>query len=497
MKLSAIRLFATSGSIYLACIKPYRFLVFKLLVVNKRPQTYKVSPSLIKCLLLFAVQTNTVFSQCLKLRGSVTDITTNKVLEAGIFVKEGNKKTSIGNSTANGQYTVSVPCGAAVLVVEKSGYRQLVVPINYNENVPDNAEFVVPFPLIPLDKQVNDRPYAQAEQKEFVLKDTSRTNQKVAIRHFKAFDAINNQFVSANICLFYTKTKQKNCFQTSVASPYFEVSFPSKDIVAMEVSAEGYQNYNGNLILDQIDGQTRLYEIKLSRALTVLSVTLTEPVTPYRVIIKSDTDKDWIDLKPNKNNRFYGVISSGKEYQVCILNENRQVTNILSAKIKAGFNYLILTPKIIPKPAVAPEIKEKTLSPIVVKVPKVEESVKTNIPKPASFADSYVFYFNQSNYELRTDTQQELNKLAAWLQENKQQKIRIIGHTDNVGDPNLNVALSEFRAKVTRSYLLAHQVPESQIEWRGVGGKYPALPNDTEENRKQNRRVEVKLIEGN
>ena len=178
------------------------------------------------------------------------------------------------------------------------------------------------------------------------------------------------------------------------------------------------------------------------------------------------------------------------------MNENRQVTNILSAKIKAGFNYLILTPKIIPKPVAVAEIKEEKLPQVSIKVAKAEEPVKTNAPKSALFADSYVFYFNQSNYELRADTQQELNKLAAWLQDNKQQKIRIIGHTDNVGDPNLNVALSEFRAKVTRSYLLAHQVPESQIEWRGVGGKYPALPNDTEENRKQNRRVEVKLIEG-
>lgn len=444
---------------------------------------------------LLSFSSITVLSQCLKLRGNVTDFASNKPLEATIFVKEGNKKTPIGSSASNGQYQISVPCGAAILVVEKTGYRQLVVPINYNESVPDNAEFVVPFPLIPLDKQVNDRPYAQTEQKEFVLKDTSKTNQKAAIRHFKALDAITNQFVSANICLFYTKTKQKNCFQTSASQTSFNVSFQTKDIVAMEVTAEGYQAYNGNLILDQIDGQTRLYEIKLSRALTVLSVTLTEPTTPYRVIIKSDLDKDWIDLKASKNNRFYGMVASGYEYQICILNENRQVTNILSTKIKSGFNYLVQTPKVLPAPDKPKEEKKVAIVNTPAPKPTTEKPPVTVEVKAPPVSDSYIFYFDQSNYELRSETQQALSKLAAWLQQNKQQKIRIIGHTDNVGDAALNVALSEFRAKVTRSYLIAHQVAESQIEWRGVGGMYPALPNDTEENRRQNRRVEVKLID--
>jgi outer membrane protein OmpA-like peptidoglycan-associated protein len=72
--------------------------------------------------------------------------------------------------------------------------------------------------------------------------------------------------------------------------------------------------------------------------------------------------------------------------------------------------------------------------------------------------------------------------------------VRVIGHTDNVGDGLLNVALSEFRAKVTKSYLAAHGVPDGQIDWRGVGSKYPIAPNDSEENKKKNRRVEVKVI---
>ncbi len=435
-----------------------------------------------KTLFLIISTFTTGFSQCLRLRGNVSDITNGKAIEAQIFVKEGNKKTLIGQSNATGKYEVAVPCGAAVLVVEKSGYRALIVPINYNESIPEKANFAVPLPLIPLDRQINDRPYAQAEQKEFVLKDTAKNNQQYAIRHFKAFDAIDNRFVSANVCLFFTKNKQKNCFQTNTANPYFDVKFQSKDIVALEVSAEGYQSYNGNLILDQLDGQVRLYEIKLSRALTVLSVTLTEPTTPYRIIIKTDADKDWTDLSKAGSNRFYGMVAANKNYQICILNEKKQVTNVENLTIKTGVNYLIITPKIPPKPAEKPVVKEPVMA-------------TSTAPKPEAVQPNYVFYFDQSNYQLREETKQELNKLAAWLEANKQQKIRVIGHTDNVGDPALNVALSEFRAKATVSYLLTQKVLDTQIEWRGVGGKYPVLPNETEENRRQNRRVEVKLIE--
>lgn len=103
-------------------------------------------------------------------------------------------------------------------------------------------------------------------------------------------------------------------------------------------------------------------------------------------------------------------------------------------------------------------------------------------------------YFNQSTYNFQPQEQEKLNALARKLILNTKQKIRIVGHTDNVGKTQENIGLSENRARVIRSYLLNRSVNEDQIFYTGVGGKYPLNRNDTEENRKLNRRVEISLL---
>ncbi len=436
-------------------------------------------------------------AQCLQLRGFVTDFTTKQPLaEAKISIKEGTKRTAIGQSDATGRYTVAIPCGTAVLLVEKRGYRTLVVPINYNQRVANGTEFVVSWPLIPLDKQVNDRPYSQAEQKDFVLKDTSKTTTQATTRKFRISDAIDDSPVAGKICLFYTKNGQKNCFSTTLDQQTFDVSFINKDIVALEVSAEGYQSYNGNLIVEQLDGQARLYEIKLSKELTILSVTLAESPKSYQIIVKTANQVGWTDLRAiGGGNRFYGMVSAGQTYELCILDDKKQPVNLEKINIKTGFNYFVLNPKTLPPP-------ESPSKPIVLtksEPPKVKESAPEP-SKPISTtpitlsSNEYIVYFDQSNYELRPEAISKLDKIAMWLRQNPTQKVRVIGHTDNVGDGLLNVALSEFRAKVTKGYLATHGVPDGQIDWCGVGGKYPIAPNDSEENKKKNRRVEVKVI---
>jgi outer membrane protein OmpA-like peptidoglycan-associated protein len=436
-------------------------------------------------ILLLILCTHFANGQCLRLRGFVTDFVTKQpIAEAKVSIKEGLKRTIIGQSEASGKYIASVPCGAAILLVEKQGYRTLVVPINYNQSVADGSEFVVSWPLIPLDKQVNDRPYSQAEQKDFVLKDTSKIGTQITIRKFRISDAIDDKPLAGKVCLFYTKNGKKDCFNTTISQQTFDVNFSSKDIVALEASAEGYQSYNGNLIVEQLNGKASLYEIKLSRELTVLSVTLTEPTTPYRIIVKVATDSEWTDLKSiGGGNRFYGVVSADQIYELCILNEKRQVTNVEKINVKTGFNYFTLTPKIPPK-LVQPKPKEPD--------PEPPKPIPTEVVTLSS--TDYLIYFEQSNYELRPEATVELDKLAIWLRQNPTQKVRVTGHTDNVGDGSLNVALSEFRAKVTGSYLTAHGAVDTQIDLRGVGGKYPIAPNDSEENKKKNRRVEVKVI---
>jgi len=99
-------------------------------------------------------------------------------------------------------------------------------------------------------------------------------------------------------------------------------------------------------------------------------------------------------------------------------------------------------------------------------------------------------YFRQGEYALLPASYPELDRLAAALRENPSVHIEIRGHTDNVGDARLNLALSEHRALVVSNYLMRKGVAEGRITHRGFGGTQPARGNDTEAAREQNRRVE-------
>ncbi len=98
--------------------------------------------------------------------------------------------------------------------------------------------------------------------------------------------------------------------------------------------------------------------------------------------------------------------------------------------------------------------------------------------------------FEQSQYRLLPSSYDQLDKLANTLQKYPRLSIEVAGHTDNVGDPRLNQALSEHRALVVTHYLQRKGVAEGRIRARGYGGTRPVAPNDTETQRARNRRVE-------
>ena len=72
-------------------------------------------------------------------------------------------------------------------------------------------------------------------------------------------------------------------------------------------------------------------------------------------------------------------------------------------------------------------------------------------------------------------------------------KVRLAGHTDNVGKPEDNKALSQARAESVRKQLIAFGVPQEVIKAYGYGDTKPVASNDTEDGRSRNRRVEITL----
>jgi outer membrane protein OmpA-like peptidoglycan-associated protein len=71
--------------------------------------------------------------------------------------------------------------------------------------------------------------------------------------------------------------------------------------------------------------------------------------------------------------------------------------------------------------------------------------------------------------------------------------IEIGGHTDDIGDEKSNIELSENRARTVFEYLLSNQIKSNKISYKGYGEGLPINDNTTEENRKNNRRIEFKI----
>nr|WP_262924058.1 OmpA family protein [Spirosoma liriopis] len=105
-----------------------------------------------------------------------------------------------------------------------------------------------------------------------------------------------------------------------------------------------------------------------------------------------------------------------------------------------------------------------------------------------------MIYFEQSSYQLRPDSQNVLTQVVDYLKTHPTYSLQITGHTDNVGDPQLNQTLSVYRARATANFLTKHGISEDRLTKEGIGSSQPLAPNTTEANRVINRRVSLKLI---
>lgn len=119
---------------------------------------------------------------------------------------------------------------------------------------------------------------------------------------------------------------------------------------------------------------------------------------------------------------------------------------------------------------------------------------ETETPKVYETGKSHIFkniVFESGKTDLLPSSFEELNELAQFLGSNHALRAKITGHTDNVGKKEDNLALSINRALKVLNYLEEKKINPSRLSSEGKGDSEPIAPNDTEEGRQKNRRVEV------
>lgn len=105
-------------------------------------------------------------------------------------------------------------------------------------------------------------------------------------------------------------------------------------------------------------------------------------------------------------------------------------------------------------------------------------------------------YFETGSDKIQPRSFNVLNQVAAVLLENPRiQRIRIEGHTDDVGAEDYNLELSQKRAESVRSYLIEQGIAPGRLSAQGFGESQPLVPNVSQRNRGLNRRVEFKILE--
>lgn len=117
-----------------------------------------------------------------------------------------------------------------------------------------------------------------------------------------------------------------------------------------------------------------------------------------------------------------------------------------------------------------------------------------NLPMDALEVNSKIelqpIFFQQSKAVILEESYAELETLAATLREMPTLRIRIEGHTDNVGKAEDLLRLSEERAEAIREFLGQKGVDKGRIEIIGHGPKFPLTDNSSDDMRARNRRVE-------
>ena len=103
-------------------------------------------------------------------------------------------------------------------------------------------------------------------------------------------------------------------------------------------------------------------------------------------------------------------------------------------------------------------------------------------------------YFETGKAVLRPESDEALNQVLRFLENNPSMKLEISGHTDNTGSLRINQKLSRDRAGAVVNYLLGKGIPETMLESKGYADTQPVATNDTSEGRTQNRRVEFKVL---
>ena len=127
-----------------------------------------------------------------------------------------------------------------------------------------------------------------------------------------------------------------------------------------------------------------------------------------------------------------------------------------------------------------------------VKMLKKEGFILTDEGWSLGLPERLLFDFNKA--DIKPEHGQKINRLTKQLNKYDLHKLKIVGHTDDIGHPEYNQKLSEERAQSVASIFVQQGFKQNDLTVLGRGSSQPFVPNTSDENRANNRRVAVIII---
>jgi len=229
-----------------------------------------------------------------------------------------------------------------------------------------------------------------------------------------------------------------------------------------EINAEGYYPVKQIFAIEQV-GDTQHIIIPLQPC-PVLRVRVYNQETgmpvPTNVLILKDADTEpaYTLTTDDSNKAVSQMLAEGPTYRIHIAQMGYDTVNMPVANIGDSLNIAL------------------------VPIKKGEVFIIKNL------------HFATNKTRILPTSEEALNDLYKYLSSNPQIRIKIIGHTDNVGKDAANQKLSEGRATAVKQDLMERGITAERIEAEGRGESQPIDTNDTEEGRQNNRRVEIEIL---
>ncbi len=227
---------------------------------------------------------------------------------------------------------------------------------------------------------------------------------------------------------------------------------------------------------------------KKGTGLDIFSFELYEGARPEKVVfvkgeIKNENDSilpnATIELKnmKTKETKEFKVDSTDGTYAAIITIKEAEDVMLVIKSDDIAFNSKLISSK-------------DTSTPSIRKIDLTVEEIK--IDKPYRINE---IYYATNSAEIAEESKMILDEFAEYLKNHSSMKVAILGHTDDVGDDESNLALSTDRAFSVMAYLQDKGVDKNHLSHKGFGETKPIGPNTTPEGKSLNRRTEFVILE--